>query len=122
VQKPGRARRPANFAELFFAFGKNSKGELPSLSFIFSIRQKACEISTDSFAMDKVCPCCKRSFECRNDDILECWCLEVSVSRDLRDYLARNYNDCLCRDCIEFIDKSLVYNHQLKITIENEKS
>jgi hypothetical protein len=71
--------------------------------------------------MDKVCPSCKRSFDCRNDAILDCWCLEVSIPPAMRDYLARKFEGCLCRDCIEFIDKNLFNNQQLKITIENEE-
>lgn len=70
--------------------------------------------------MNKICPNCNRIFECRNDNILECWCLEVSLSPVLREYIARNFEGCLCRECIENIDKSLIYINQPKIVVENE--
>jgi hypothetical protein len=72
--------------------------------------------------MDKICPRCKRSFVCQNDNILECWCVTEQISTSVRQYLAQNFKGCLCQDCIQIINKSLILNYQPQIIIENEKS
>ncbi len=70
--------------------------------------------------MVKICPSCHQSFDCRNDNILECWCLEVNIPPDLREYLASNFKGCLCRECIEIINKNIIHINLPKISIENE--
>ena len=71
--------------------------------------------------MDKICPRCNQSFVCRNDNILECWCLMESISVSVRAYLARNFTGCLCSLCIDDINKSLIHNYQPQSTFGNEK-
>lgn len=71
--------------------------------------------------MDKICPRCMRSFDCQNDNILECWCITEQISASVRKYLAQNFKGCLCRECINIIKISLINNHQPQIIIENEK-
>ncbi len=71
--------------------------------------------------MNKICPSCNRTFECRNDNILECWCLNEKIETAAREFMALNFEGCLCRDCIDRINKSLTCNHQTEIITENEK-
>ncbi|TGK87704.1 hypothetical protein EHQ24_00345 [Leptospira noumeaensis] len=50
---------------------------------------------------EKLCPNCNRSFECKVGSISLCQCTKVYLSREERDYLAAQYSDCLCYQCME---------------------
>ncbi len=50
--------------------------------------------------MDKICPSCQKLFECKNDQIADCWCINEPINSDFRKFLAENFCDCLCIDCI----------------------
>ncbi|WP_072998454.1 cysteine-rich CWC family protein [Mariniphaga anaerophila] len=50
--------------------------------------------------MIKTCPVCNETFECRNDDILKCDCIEVILSKEDYEYVRSNYSDCLCKKCL----------------------
>ncbi|ASQ90152.1 hypothetical protein CHL67_03700 [Prosthecochloris sp. GSB1] len=47
----------------------------------------------------RTCPICGSSFECTLSR--ECWCASVSLPEEVRDYLARRYDTCVCRNCLE---------------------
>ena len=51
----------------------------------------------------KLCGRCEQSFECKVGNILECQCYGVSMSDEEKKFIADNYNDCLCRRCLEDI-------------------
>ncbi len=51
----------------------------------------------------KSCPRCSRDFECRNDDIFNCACISIPLFKKELDWLAANYDDCLCINCLEEI-------------------
>ncbi len=70
--------------------------------------------------MEKVCPRCNQSFICRNDVILECWCLQEPINSELRKFLADNFSGCLCANCIIQLRKQLS-NYQQQLIFENEK-
>ncbi len=55
--------------------------------------------------MIKSCPRCSRDFECRDDDVFSCACIGVSLSKKEQDWLAANYDNCLCLDCLKEIRK-----------------
>jgi len=55
--------------------------------------------------MEKKCQRCGKSFECKNDDILNCQCATVPLSREARDYLTERYTDCICADCLQEISE-----------------
>jgi hypothetical protein len=55
--------------------------------------------------MTKICPHCQKKFECRNDNVLECDCVHVILSREALDYISSRYNDCLCVDCLREINR-----------------
>lgn len=48
----------------------------------------------------KICPGCKRQFECKSGSITICQCNEVCVSVKTREWLAKQYDECLCKDCL----------------------
>ncbi|MCF8226689.1 MAG: cysteine-rich CWC family protein [Bacteroidales bacterium] len=50
--------------------------------------------------MQKSCPKCHSAFECRNDNIMECACVDVILSAEDRNYISGKYDDCLCVDCL----------------------
>lgn len=54
--------------------------------------------------MTKICPHCHCEFECRNDNVLECDCVHVILSREALDYISTHYADCLCVDCLRAIN------------------
>ncbi len=55
--------------------------------------------------MIKECPRCQRAFECKNDNILECDCVKVVISKETYDYISQKYDDCLCINCLKEIEK-----------------
>ena len=120
ASKRRRARIPAEIHYNIFCFpGKVAKMNCNSLLFIFSIEQKAGNLTREFSVMEKVCPRCCKSFNCRNDDILECWCLCEPIDAELRKFLADNFSGCLCAECITDLRKSFLKSQQL-IIIENE--
>ncbi|HHU57934.1 MAG TPA: cysteine-rich CWC family protein [Bacteroidales bacterium] len=50
--------------------------------------------------MEKKCPRCSRTFNCRSDNILACGCMHVLLSADDYRYISRKYQDCLCPVCL----------------------
>ncbi|XDD45551.1 cysteine-rich CWC family protein [Leptospira sp. WS39.C2] len=50
---------------------------------------------------EKICPNCLRIFECKVGSIQLCQCTKVSLTKDETEYLATQYNDCLCFQCME---------------------
>jgi hypothetical protein len=58
--------------------------------------------------MQKICPFCGNSFECKNDDILNCDCIHVKICPEARSYIAQHYDDCLCVSCLRAINKEFI--------------
>ena len=53
---------------------------------------------------EKTCPRCGKKFICRhNDDITKCQCASVQLTPEARQYIAENYTDCLCANCLREI-------------------
>ena len=50
--------------------------------------------------MEKECPRCKKTFECKHEDITNCWCMNTSIEPDAMGFIADNYEGCLCPECI----------------------
>ena len=58
--------------------------------------------------MIKTCPRCASNFECKEDDILKCDCVEIKLSTKTRRLLGSTYNDCLCPAClVEFENETM---------------
>jgi len=48
----------------------------------------------------KHCERCGHAFECKAGNILQCQCYTVPLSEIEKDYIANQYGDCLCADCL----------------------
>ncbi|MDR9433659.1 MAG: cysteine-rich CWC family protein [Spiribacter sp.] len=48
----------------------------------------------------KHCLRCGNGFECRQGSIHRCQCVDVVLSDEVREAIAREYDDCLCRACL----------------------
>ena len=70
--------------------------------------------------MEKVCPRCRESFVCRNDQIEECWCFTEPLSSGFRSFLADKFQDCLCVGCIAGLRRNFIIYEQ-QFNLENEK-
>lgn len=55
--------------------------------------------------MKKVCPRCGATFECRNDDILTCQCVNIRLTHKQRAFIGKIYDNCLCHDCLLTMSK-----------------
>lgn len=49
----------------------------------------------------KICPRCQNDFECKSDDIINCQCASVEITQNQRDEILKQYDDCLCANCLE---------------------
>lgn len=47
----------------------------------------------------KVCPRCGSTFACLHS--ADCWCAAYTIPDKLTEHLKSNYNDCLCKTCLE---------------------
>lgn len=47
------------------------------------------------------CPNCNRVFECKSNKIQNCQCETVQLTQPQRDYIATQYDDCLCANCLK---------------------
>ncbi len=52
--------------------------------------------------MTKTCPRCGKEFECVHS--IDCWCVKVRLTDATKAYLKANYDNCLCKDCLEEIN------------------
>ena len=48
----------------------------------------------------KPCAACGAIFECKLGSITICHCFDIQIDRDEATYLANNYDDCLCHECL----------------------
>lgn len=49
----------------------------------------------------KACPRCGAAFECRVGDITKCQCYGIELTVEEEAFIASQYNDCLCRNCMQ---------------------
>lgn len=53
----------------------------------------------------KNCPRCNKPFECKAGNITQCQCFGITVKPELKAFLEQRYNDCLCRDCLNYLQQ-----------------
>lgn len=46
------------------------------------------------------CAACGAGFDCRPDDITACGCNAIVLPEAAKEWIARNYEGCLCRECL----------------------
>lgn len=49
----------------------------------------------------KSCPKCGERFECNNQDIFKCVCVQVPLDNNVRQLISEKYDDCLCLTCLK---------------------
>lgn len=59
-----------------------------------------------SGAETKYCPRCQTPFECRVGNIPQCQCNGIRLTAEDKAFIAANYTDCLCRNCLLAITAS----------------
>jgi hypothetical protein len=55
----------------------------------------------------KNCPRCRTTFDCKPGNITQCQCYGFLVSEELKIYLEQRYDDCLCKNCLEYLSVEL---------------
>ncbi|MBP9889347.1 MAG: cysteine-rich CWC family protein [Leptospiraceae bacterium] len=58
---------------------------------------------TTNQSKSKICPSCKKSFECKVASIQNCECATITLTATQRNYIAENFTDCLCVNCLKKI-------------------
>jgi len=51
----------------------------------------------------KTCPHCQKNFECKCGDVINCQCETIELKQQHRDYIFKQYDDCLCASCMAFM-------------------
>jgi hypothetical protein len=54
----------------------------------------------------RTCESCGDSFECEIG-LKGCWCSKLDLSDEQRTNLAAQYNECLCRKCLESVARKV---------------
>ncbi|TGM57487.1 hypothetical protein EHQ91_01135 [Leptospira biflexa] len=62
---------------------------------------------------EKICPNCLRIFECKVGSIQLCQCTKVNLTKAESEYLANQYHDCLCFQCMETLAFEYRVNRKL---------
>ena len=57
---------------------------------------------------NKLCPRCGARFECKVGDITRCQCYGLVFTETQERAIRLQYDDCLCRACLEAITKEIV--------------
>ena len=55
----------------------------------------------------KPCPRCGKNFECKAGNISQCQCFGFTLTDELKAYLEQRYSDCLCKNCLEYLQLEL---------------
>jgi hypothetical protein len=66
---------------------------------------------------EKSCPRCGVKFECKVGDITNCQCYGIQLNVEEEAFVASQYNECLCRNCLLqlkqrytlFVEKKVFY-------------
>ncbi|HRP55804.1 cysteine-rich CWC family protein [Agriterribacter sp.] len=56
---------------------------------------------------EKYCPKCNSRFTCRSGDIANCQCNTIELSEATQDFLLRTSFDCLCKSCLEKLNRDI---------------
>lgn len=50
---------------------------------------------------EKRCPRCKKQFKCLVEDIENCDCRKIALSKELKFFLSKTSYNCLCNECLD---------------------
>ena len=56
---------------------------------------------------NKSCLRCKKQFECKSGNITQCQCYGIELTIEQRAYIEQRYNECLCKDCLQYLQVEL---------------
>lgn len=62
---------------------------------------------------EKYCPRCRSLFECKVGSISICQCTTVTLNDEERNYIMKNFDDCLCATCMMDL-RAEYHNNRLK--------
>jgi len=68
----------------------------------------------------KTCPHCQTHFECKSGDILNCQCETTLLTQEHRDFIASQYDDCLCASCLRTMRSEFnvgKFNQQMQMLV-----
>lgn len=63
----------------------------------------------------KSCPRCRSSFECKAGSITQCQCSAIQLSAEERIYVESKYEDCLCINCLAFLQKEYAVFKEVRV-------
>lgn len=69
---------------------------------------------------EKHCPRCGAAFECKVGDVTNCQCYGIEMTVEEEAFIASNYNECLCRNCLLqlkqrytlFVEQKIYYSNR----------
>lgn len=64
---------------------------------------------------DKNCPRCNALFECKAGSIMLCQCSTIQLSVAERVYVESKFEDCLCINCLRYLQKKYVLINEKNI-------
>jgi uncharacterized C2H2 Zn-finger protein len=50
------------------------------------------------------CPRCEKIFECKMNNINQCFCQHLSIKKKILELLDENFDSCLCENCLQEIN------------------
>lgn len=66
------------------------------------------------------CSRCEASFECKVGDISNCQCSTVKVSGETHEFLAKTHYGCLCKKCLEELNRAVKARGVYKFPVSPE--
>ncbi len=73
-------------------------------------------LNTKHTQLSKSCSRCQREFVCNPDDILNCDCHKIHLSLEETQFVASQFNDCICNNCL----LELKHHYSLKINPDDK--
>ena len=70
--------------------------------------------------MEKRCPRCHKTFECQHHNIGKCDCTKLILSPESYEYISNTYEDCLCIECLEEIEKEQQRSPKQSAVLKNK--
>ncbi len=67
--------------------------------------KKALGLVSEKFKEPQICESCGEMFTC-GANLKGCWCFEIDLTEENRNDLKSNFNDCLCRNCLEKVNQA----------------
>lgn len=70
-----------------------------------------CKLNCNFIFMQKasisICQRCQSTFQCKANDIANCQCATVTISKEAKQYLKTTNYGCLCKNCLMEINQQI---------------